>query len=107
MTNDPVESFLERYGKPVDAVTIFENGGNAVANISDTEAIYSPNENVTYSVASGDYNPIHTNSFVADLSGKFNEDSKKFLCWREISIWISIERSSRQNEENPVFEFSK
>jgi hypothetical protein len=68
-SQDPVEAFLERYGKPADDVTIYENGGNNI-DVPDEEPIYAPSENVTYSISSGDHNPIHSNVYVADLAGK-------------------------------------
>jgi hypothetical protein len=70
-THNPIEAFLERYGKPADDVTIYENGGNII-NIPNEEPLYAPSENVTYSISSGDYNPIHTNQYIADLAGDYN-----------------------------------
>lgn len=70
-SQDPVEAFLERHGKPADEVTIYENGGNYI-EIPDDEPIYAPSENVSYSNASGDHNPIHSNVYIADLAGKFD-----------------------------------
>lgn len=63
--------YLKRSGKKIEQSIFFEGGGYSVL---PDEKIYpasvvSPPNNRNYSLASGDLNPIHTNSYFADLAG--------------------------------------
>jgi len=68
INKDVVESFLERHGKNVDNIGIFDNGGYVIV---DNATIPSPTvvDSELYARASGDYNPIHYNSSLALFSG--------------------------------------
>lgn len=67
---DPVRSYLERHGDPLDPTSFFQDGGYIAAPPTiEQRPSFAPKENDTYSAASGDYNPIHTNRFIATLCG--------------------------------------
>jgi acyl dehydratase len=66
VTQGSVEAYLERHGRPIEATSIFDEGGYAM--LSEPVVVYAPAENVTYSVASGDFNPIHSNPYIADFA---------------------------------------
>jgi fatty acid synthase subunit alpha len=68
--SDPVRSYLDRHGDPVDPTSFFQDGGYIASPPTlEQRPSFAPRENDTYSVASGDYNPIHTNRYIATLCG--------------------------------------
>lgn len=67
---DPVKSYLERHGDPLDPTSFFQDGGYVASPPTlEQRPSFAPRENNTYSAASGDYNPIHTNRYIATLCG--------------------------------------
>lgn len=67
---DPVRSYLDRHGDPVDPTSFFQDGGYIASPPTlEQRPSFAPRENDTYSAASGDYNPIHTNRYIATLCG--------------------------------------
>lgn len=58
--------FLERFGKPLEKSVFFQNGGYEL--LTEPDKIQAPDENNTYALASKDFNPIHTNTYFAQLA---------------------------------------
>lgn len=68
--SDPVCAYLDRHGVSLDNSAFFQDGGYiASPPILEQRPSFAPRENNTYSAASGDYNPIHTNKYIATLCG--------------------------------------
>lgn len=68
--SDPVRAYLDRHGDPVDPISFFQDGGYLASPPTlEQRPSFAPRENDTYSAASGDYNPIHTNRYIATLCG--------------------------------------
>ncbi|KAI9138416.1 fatty acid synthase [Paraphysoderma sedebokerense] len=65
---NPVMSFLERFGRPIEQPVHFHNGGYAINTAGDESIFQSPASNLPYSKASGDFNPIHVNPYFADYA---------------------------------------
>jgi len=63
----PVESYLQRHGREVRALQAFESGGYNV--LAEPDTVRAPENNLPYSQASLDLNPIHDNPYIADFAG--------------------------------------
>ncbi|KAI8318453.1 hypothetical protein GQ54DRAFT_280754, partial [Martensiomyces pterosporus] len=68
---NPVTEYLARHGQPAESTTLFEGGGYEILPISSSDRMVAvvPDTNWPYSFVSTDYNPIHTNRYVADMAG--------------------------------------
>ncbi|KAJ1969223.1 fatty acid synthase alpha subunit Lsd1, partial [Dispira parvispora] len=71
---NPVLSYLERVGEPLEQPNYFQDGGYSVMPVGEefTSVVNSPPSNAPYAQVSGDFNPIHVNPYfsaLADLPG--------------------------------------
>lgn len=70
LKTNPVLHYLDKNNHPFDVPFLFEGEGHSLLQESERKlAITTRSTNQTYSDISGDRNPIHTNSFFADLAG--------------------------------------
>ncbi|KAJ1970693.1 fatty acid synthase alpha subunit Lsd1, partial [Dimargaris xerosporica] len=67
---NPVMSYLERVGEPMEQPYYFDNGGYSVMPTGEefSSVVNSPASNEAYARVSGDFNPIHVNPYFADLA---------------------------------------
>ncbi|ORX74095.1 hypothetical protein DL89DRAFT_253981 [Linderina pennispora] len=70
-TGNPVVGFLERVGHIVDHERLFDHEGVPIipADIDGRLVSKAPNSALEYAAAAGDFNPIHTNAYIADHAG--------------------------------------
>ncbi|KAI8318728.1 hypothetical protein GQ54DRAFT_280477, partial [Martensiomyces pterosporus] len=68
---NPVTEYLARHGQPAESTAMFEGGGYEILpkSRSDRMVTVVSETNWPYSLVSGDFNPIHTNCYVADMAG--------------------------------------
>ncbi|KAI8319305.1 hypothetical protein GQ54DRAFT_320354 [Martensiomyces pterosporus] len=68
---NPVTEYLACHGQPAESTAMFEGGGYEIVPKSSSNHMVAivPDTNWPYSHVSGDYNPIHTNCYVADIAG--------------------------------------
>ncbi|KAJ2909523.1 fatty acid synthase alpha subunit Lsd1, partial [Coemansia aciculifera] len=64
---DPVIEYLRRHETATDSL-LFGHGGHLLASLDDSMATV-PDSNWEYGRVSADGNPMHTNSYIADLAG--------------------------------------
>ncbi|HCU25279.1 MAG TPA: hypothetical protein DF383_09690, partial [Deltaproteobacteria bacterium] len=64
---NPVEAYLERHGTPEHPLVPLAVGERNL--MAEPDVVTAPKDNQIYSVASFDVNPIHDDSFIADMVG--------------------------------------
>ncbi|KAI8317916.1 hypothetical protein GQ54DRAFT_323777, partial [Martensiomyces pterosporus] len=99
---NPVTEYLARHGQPAETVAIFEGGGYEVVPKSSSNPMVAiiPDTNWPYSHVSGDYNPIHTNCYVADMAGLPGTITHGL--WTSASTRCFIERHAANNQPERV-----
>ncbi|KAJ1948269.1 fatty acid synthase alpha subunit Lsd1, partial [Linderina macrospora] len=63
---NPVIAFLQRHGTGMDPVSLFDGPGIPVQK---KMRVVAPRSAAPYAAASGDFNPIHTNPYMASYAG--------------------------------------
>ncbi|KAJ2696776.1 fatty acid synthase alpha subunit Lsd1 [Coemansia sp. IMI 203386] len=67
---DPVVEYLKRHSVGSNAVLFDDGGYYAVPRAGESQVTtFAPDSNVATARITGDYNPIHTNPYIADIAG--------------------------------------
>ncbi|KAI8319679.1 hypothetical protein GQ54DRAFT_30255 [Martensiomyces pterosporus] len=68
---NPVTEYLQRHSLSAGAAAMFEEGGYQIFSTADEGKMVTvaPDTNWPYARAAADWNPIHTNPYVADIAG--------------------------------------
>ncbi|KAI8318623.1 hypothetical protein GQ54DRAFT_321606, partial [Martensiomyces pterosporus] len=97
---NPVTEYLARHGQPAERTAMFEGGGYEILpkSRSDRMVAVVPDTNWPYSHVSGDYNPIHTNRYVADMVGLPGTITHGLWTSASTRNWIEILAANNQPE---------
>ncbi|KAI8326430.1 hypothetical protein GQ54DRAFT_336614 [Martensiomyces pterosporus] len=99
---NPVTEYLARHGQPAESTAMFEGGGYEIVPKSSSDGMVAavPDTNWPYSHVSGDYNPIHTNRYVADMAGLPGAITHGL--WTSASTRCFIERHAANDQPERV-----
>lgn len=97
-----IYAFVQRFGKPLEHAVFFENGGYQLLNVPDR--IIVPAESVTYALASGDLNPIHTNRYFSVFADLPHETITHGM-WTSANARRVIESFVAKNRPDRVIDF--
>lgn len=95
-------AFVQRFGKPLEHAVFFDNGGYQLLNVSDRIPV--PPESVTYALASGDLNPIHTNKYFS-IFAELPHDTITHGMWTSANARRVIESFVAKNKPERVVDF--